>query len=149
MNLFYYVILIAMTILWEAPHQPRMGQELVAHTIINRAELSGMNIEAVVMAPRQYAGWTAERRMRWLHCALMDDLPWCMDPMGHLGLIRTDQGWREATARDWSVVDCELLQFKEANSNIIWIITIRIGTILTSSIKRDDHATISELIGKL
>lgn len=104
MSLFYYITLIAMTILWEAPHQPRMGQELVAHTIMNRAELSGMNIEAVVMARGQFVGWTDERRMRWLTCAVLDRLPWCMDPVGELALIRTETGWREATAGDWWAV---------------------------------------------
>lgn len=104
MNLFYYIILIAMTILWEAPHQPRMGQELVAHTIVNRAELSGMDIEAVVMQRGQYAGWTRSRRMRWLGCAIADELPGCMDPVGALDMIRSEDGWREATDGDWWAV---------------------------------------------
>jgi len=101
MNLFYYATIIAMTILWEAPHQPPMGQELVAHTIINRAEISGMNIEAVIMQRGQYAGWTPERRGAWLRCAVQGDLPWGLDPVGHLHMIWTGEGWREATEADW------------------------------------------------
>ena len=101
MSFFYYAMLIAFTILWEAPHQPKEGQELVAHTIVNRAEISGMNIEAVVMQRGQYAGWTPQRRMGWLRCAIEGELPWYLDPVGHLDLIRTEDGWRKATAADW------------------------------------------------
>jgi hypothetical protein len=100
MNLFYYATLIALTILWEAPHQPAMGQELVAHTIVNRAELSGMDVEAVIMQRGQYAGWTPQRRMDFLRGAIEGELPWCMDPVGHLDRI-PQEGWREATAGDW------------------------------------------------
>jgi len=101
MRLFYYATIIAMTILWEAPHQPEAGQELVAHTIVNRAEISGMNIEAVIMQRGQYEGWTEARRMLWLRSAIEGQLPWGLDPVGHLDLIRAEDGWREATEDDW------------------------------------------------
>lgn len=112
MRFFYYATLIAMTILWEAPHQPEMGQELVAHTIVNRSEQWGMNLEAVVMQRGQYAGWTEERRELWLQCPIEHELLlwlpwWCMDPVGHLDMIHVqiqftnEHGWRKATASDW------------------------------------------------
>ena len=119
MRLFYYATLIAFTILWEAPHQPREGQQLVAHTIVNRAEISGMNIEAVVMQRGQYVGWTPQRRMGWLRCAIEGELPWGLDPVGHLELIRTDDGWLPAIiCPDWHRQ--RLVKITQAGDHRVW-----------------------------
>lgn len=91
----WHITLIALTIILEARGQPTIGQELVAHTIMNRVEISGWSVEEVIYQPYQYLPWEkniyAEEyglRMRALVCGAcgqFPDNPWCMEPMITIG----------------------------------------------------------------
>ena len=85
----YYVTLIALTVIMEAGGQPLLGQEMVAHVVVNRMNVSGMNAEQVLYQPGQFAVWAdPELRMKVLRCAARGDLnPGCMG-------IQADNWWR-------------------------------------------------------
>lgn len=91
----WHITLIALTIILEARGQPTTGQELVAHTIMNRVEISGWSVEQVIYQPYQYLPWEKNvyaegygLRMRALTCVALGRFPhnpWCMEPMITIG----------------------------------------------------------------
>jgi hypothetical protein len=66
--------LVAFTVMFEATNQPKLGQQLVAHVVVNRARKAGTEYyEHVVFQPGQFAAWTHERKMDYLACQVSGD----------------------------------------------------------------------------
>jgi hypothetical protein len=75
--------LVALTVLYEAANQPRLGQELVGRVVVNRAERLGTpHYERVVFAQGQFAAWTEPRKAGFLACQVAGGDPACFDALG-------------------------------------------------------------------
>lgn len=75
------VHLLALTVLYEATGQPRLGQELVARVVANRAAGTPY-LEAVVFSDGQFVAWTPARRWAFLWCQIEEGSnPACFDRM--------------------------------------------------------------------